>query len=300
VPVSITTPGQNGQHTFTGSQNQRVSLNVSGGPLGTVSIRKPDNTVQASVSIGILANFIEPQTLTPAATYVVRTDLFEEKTGTVTLSLYDVPADTSSSITAGGAPVGVTNTTPGQNGALEFAGTTGQRVSLKVSAGPIAAVSLRSPAGATIGSVNSNIVATFIDTKTLSATGTHSILVDYSGDNTGTLTLTLYNVPADVTGSVAINGTPAGISIGTPGQNASLTFSGTASQQVTVHVTGNGIGSTTVKLLKPDGTQLTSRTSSLTNFDLTTQTLPTAGTYTIAIDPGSFSTGSITVGVTSP
>ena len=45
-------------------------------------------------------------------------------------------------------------------------------------------------------------------------------------------------------------------------RTARLTFSGTASQQVTVRMTSNTYGSITVQLLKPDGSQLTSATSS--------------------------------------
>jgi hypothetical protein len=65
-------------------------------------------------------------------------------------------------------------------------------------------------------------------------------------------------------------------------------------------VTGNTMGSVTVTLLKPDGSQLTSSTSSSGSFDLATQTLPTTGTYTIGVDPSSLNTGTMNVSVTSP
>jgi hypothetical protein len=99
---------------------------------------------------------------------------------------------------------------------------------------------------------------------------------------------------------VTVGGSAASITIGTPGQNAAVTFSGTASQQVTVQITGNTIGSVTVTLRKPDGSQLTSATSSASSFNLTTQTLPSTGTYTIVIDPAGTSTGSVNVAVSSP
>jgi hypothetical protein len=85
-----------------------------------------------------------------------------------------------------------------------------------------------------------------------------------------------------------------------PGQNGTLTFSGTATQQVTVRMTGNTFGSTTVKLMKPDGTQLATVTSSSQTFNVATQTLPTTGTYTIVVDPGTANTGSVNVTVTNP
>jgi hypothetical protein len=119
-------------------------------------------------------------------------------------------------------------------------------------------------------------------------------------NDTGSLTLTLYDVPADQSTTLTIGGGPATLATNTPGQNAQAMFSGTSGQQVTVHVTGNTMGSVTVKLLKPDSSQLTSVLSSGSSFNLPTQTLPTTGTYTIAIDPSGTNVGSITVSVTNP
>jgi hypothetical protein len=84
-----------------------------------------------------------------------------------------------------------------------------------------------------------------------------------------------------------------------PGQNASLTFSGTASQQVTVRVTGNTMSTLTLKVLRPDGTTLAQTSSASGTFNLATQ-LPTTGTYTITIDPLQTNIGSMNVQVTSP
>ena len=60
-----------------------------------------------------------------------------------------------------------------------------------------------------------------------------------------------------------------------------LTFTGTQGQQVTVRLTGNTMGYTTVTLKKPDLTTLTATATSGSNFNLPTQTLPTTGTYTV-------------------
>jgi hypothetical protein len=119
------------------------------------------------------------------------------------------------------------------------------------------------------------------------------------GMNTGSTTLTLYNV-VDVVGTITPNGASVPVSITTPGQNANLTFTGNASQLVTVSLTGNSINGVTVSLLKPDGTVLTSSSSSAASFNLAQQTLPTTGTYTVKVDPNGANTGNITVTVTSP
>jgi hypothetical protein len=69
---------------------------------------------------------------------------------------------------------------------------------------------------------------------------------------------------------------------------------------VTVRITSNTIGLVTVALKKPDGSQLTASTSSAASFNLTQQTLPTTGPYTVTVNPDAFNTGSLAVSVTSP
>jgi hypothetical protein len=124
--------------------------------------------------------------------------------------------------------------------------------------------------------------------------------VNPSGANSGTLTLNLYDVPADTTGTVTIGGSAVSVPLAVPGQMGTRTFSGTASQVITVRVTGNTFGITTVRLLKPDGTQLTSATSLSGSFNLPQQTLPTTGTYTIVVDPSAANVGTLNVAVTNP
>jgi hypothetical protein len=96
----------------------------------------------------------------------------------------------------------------------------------------------------------------FIDTKTLPTTGTYTIVVDPVKWAIGAVTLTLYDVPSNATGTVTIGGSPVAVPL-SQGQNGTLTFTATAGQQVTVRMTSNTIGWTTIKLLKPDGTLVT-------------------------------------------
>jgi hypothetical protein len=100
---------------------------------------------------------------------------------------------------------------------------------------------------------------------------------------------------------VTINGSPVAVSVTTPGQNGTRTFSGNATQQATVHVTGNTMGLIKVQLLSIDGsTVLTESLGSGASFNLSTVTLPSNGTYTIRIDPSGVNTGTLNVSVTSP
>jgi YD repeat-containing protein len=298
--LTMSTPGQNGVLTFTGTAGQRFSLTINPGPLASVTMRKPDGSTLASGWVGVLTAFIEPQTLPVTGTYSIFVDMSTFTTGSVTLTLHDVPADVSGSITIGGASQTVTTTTPGQNGSLTFSGTLAQRVSLSLSSGPGGSVSIRRASGSSLSSTSITSLAGFIEPVTLPASETYSVFVDYTGNGTGSVTVQLFDVPPDVTGSVTVGGSALGVTTTTPGQNASITFSGTSGQQATVHLTGNTMGLTAVKLLKPDGSQLTTSSSSSSSFNLSTQTLPTTGTYTIVIDPTKAGTGTINVSVTNP
>jgi hypothetical protein len=300
VNVPITTPGQNGALTFSATAGDRVSLQVSSGPSGTVYLLRPDGSQQAFVYSGFFSTLMEPQTLATTGTYTIKVDPDGASTGTLSLTLYNVPADVSGTITPGGSSVGVTITTPGQNGVLTFSGTSGQRVSLHVTSGPSGTIYLLRPDGSQQTFVYSGWLQAFMEPQTLATTGTYSIKVDLEGASTGSLTLSLYSVPADTTGTVSIGGSAVGVSLGSPGQNGTLTFSGTNGQDVTVHLTSNTMGTPVIRLLKPDGSQLTWGFSGSSSFDLPTQTLPTTGTYTIVIDPDGAATGSINVSVSTP
>jgi hypothetical protein len=137
-----------------------------------------------------------------------------------------------------------------------------------------------------------------LDTPPLPATGTYTILVDPQGTNTGSITLTLSQ---DVTGTMTINGPAVTVNLTRPGQNARLTFGGTVGQRVSLGMTDVTIGTSTccgsqVSISTPDGTVLVSPTFIGTNGGtLDTPPLPATGTYTILVDPGGTSTGSITL-----
>jgi len=305
VPVTTTVPGQNARLTFTGAAGQRVSLYLSSVSLtnSVVTLQKPDGSTLASTSVGPPTGFVDVQTLPTAGTYTVLLDPAGIYTGSMTFTLYEVPADLTGSITPGGAAVPVTIGTPGQNATLTFSGTPGQRISLRMTGVTFvrAFVSIKNPDGSTL--VAPTFVGTagaFIDTKTLGQTGTYSMFINPDIQYTGTMTLTLYDVPADATGTLTIGGGTVAVTITTPGQNGSVTFSGTASQQVTVHLTSNAVGVVTVALKKPDGSQMTASTSGAASFNLATQTLPTTSTYTVTIDPDQANTGGLAVSVTSP
>lgn len=125
-------------------------------------------------------------------------------------------------------------------------------------------------------------------------------MIDPSSSATGNQTLTLYDVPADLTNSLTVGGAAVAFTITAPGQNGTGSFTGTAAQQITVRVTSNTMGSVTVTLRTPDGTTLTSTTSNAASFNLTSQTLTVSGTHSITVDPLGTNIGSLNLQVTNP
>jgi hypothetical protein len=109
----------------------------------------------------------------------------------------------------------------------------------------------------------------------------------------------------DQTGSLTL-GTSDTITVGIPGQNVGLSFSGTAGGQVSLQVTGStfpgGCNSQLIlSILNPGGGQLASANMcSGGAVGLSAITLPSTGTYVALLAPQNGGTGSATVLLTSP
>src|SRR5439155_862942 len=233
-----------------------------------VSVANPDaTTLVSSLTVGTSGAFVDTKTLAQTGTYTISLNPQSSATGTMTVTVYDVPADATGTITPGGAPVSATVTTPGQNASLTFAGTAGQRISLKlgnVTIGSSAisgtSVSILNPDATTLASVVVGTSGGFLDTKTLPQTGTYTIRIDPQGANTGSITLTLYNVPADATGTITVGGAAVTVTTTAPGQNASLTFAGTAGRRISMSVAQSNCCGANISIKNPDGSSLLSPT----------------------------------------
>ncbi|HEY7291189.1 MAG TPA: IPT/TIG domain-containing protein [Vicinamibacterales bacterium] len=303
--VTTSIPGQNVTLTFTETAGHRVSLKVGPGPTGSVAILDRDGvTTLGSVGIGALNALIEPLTLPADGTYSVRVNYSSSSTGSVTLNLYDVPADVTGTVTptTSGTSATAPLNTPGQNALYGLGTPVNSRVSLFVSGGaPVGSVIVRRPDGTTLTSTSSGALASFIEPWTFASGQT--IKIDPNTVFTGSVTIKVYDVPNDQTGSLTIGGSAVPLTM-VAGQNAAFTFSGTAAQQATVHITGNtinGLNGVNVKLVSTDGTTVLASTSSAAaSFNLSTVTLPSTGTYTIRVDPASGNTGSLNLSVSSP
>ena len=320
APVTVTThsPNESAWLFFDGQAGRRVSLRLSSVTIGPspccstiVRITKPDGrALGADTLVGTNGGFVDTRALPATGRYRILVDPQGTSTGSMTLTLYDVPPDTTATISPAGPPVAVSATVPGQNATATFGGTAGQRVSLALTNVTIgtssccsARVSILKPDGSTL------VFATpfgtsggFVDTKTLPVTGTYTILVDPQLGDVGSATLTLYDVPPDVTAPITPGGQSVTVSMGPiPGQNAVLSFSGTAGRRIALSMSNVTIGTSSccsarVSILNPDGSTLVYATPvGRTGGFLDTRVLPVSGTYTIFVDPQLTDLGSMTL-----
>jgi YD repeat-containing protein len=311
-PVTTTTtiPGQDARLAFSGTAGQRVVLQVTGvtNPSASVVLLRPDNSSQISLPIYAgQASFLDTQTLATTGTYTLWVQHSGSNVGSETLQLNSVPADFTSPITVGGSAVRVPatgNTAIGQNASLTFTGTAGQRVSVSTSSGTYSSctVSVKDSSGANLSSGSCAGATGYADTTTLTTNGTYTVFVDPQGTATGTTTA-LLNDDSDVTGTISIDGASVTTTTTRAGQDARLTFSGTAGQRVVLRVTNVTNPSATVNLVRPDGT--TQFSTSINNnpagqvFFVDTFTLTTAGTYTLWIQHSLSNIGSETLQLNS-
>jgi len=301
---TTTVPGQRNMFTFSGTQNQRVSVEVISSDFsGTLSLLKPDLSVLASTPVGPAGGFLDTTVLPVAGTgtYTFVVDPSGVSTGALHFTAHDVPADPSVAITAGGPPVTLTTTVAGQNAFATFTGTIGQKVSVLVSnvvnVDP-AELDLLNPSGshAIAAPVTVTSGGAWMQTVTLSQNGVYKILLDPLLANAGSADVQLFNVPADLTGSIT-PGTPLTVTTTAPGQNATYTFPGTINTRVSLNLTGVTIDNLKVSILKPDGTNLIVKTVGTSGGFAEPVKLTVGGTYKVKVDPQSSFYGSVTVGV---
>jgi len=109
----------------------------------------------------------------------------------------------------------------------------------------------------------------FFDVTVLPATGTYTILVDPFSASTGSVTLTLYDVPDDCGGTAltpTASGDSATATVSTPGQNCQYTFVGSVGQKVSLLKSSDSLGEST-RILSPNGTTLASASTSFINTE---------------------------------
>ncbi len=176
-----------------------------------------------------------------------------------------------------------------------FEGVAGEHLSLTIPGlGSSVAAKIYRPDGVMHAGFDSG--PAFVDIPALPVTGTYTVFLRNTNGTPQGGSLLVSDVAPDVTGTIPVNAGGLPVTIGTPGQNARLTFQATAGERVVVS-TSNGSVSSKLTLLSPDDIPLgVSATPGLAPF-IEAVTLPVAGTYTILMDPLFAATGQLTVAV---
>jgi hypothetical protein len=243
---------------------------------------------------------IDLKELPATGTYTIFLDPMSGYTGKVTVT---VSNELGGEIVPQGSAISIPISRSGQNARYTFSGTGGQAVSLQLSDVTIRSghVAILKPDGSPLSQPTSfGNAGAVLDAQVLPTSGTYAILIDPELSYTGNVKLALYNAP-DLTGTIMTDQVAVTPTVTVPGQRALYTFNGTAGQWVNLGLTGVSIASSTLSMLKPDGSKLAATTIGPSGGSLDpSMALPETGTYTIVVDPVSNHTGSMTLALSSP
>jgi RHS repeat-associated protein len=313
---TISIPGQRELITFSGSKEQSFSWKPTESTItagGSITLLRPNGATLASG--GFTEGFHQPVSLPEAGTYifvvdpaVTGTEAAAGGTGSVKLTAYQPTGNPlTPAATAEGTTQHVATSFAGQAAHYAVTIAAGEKVALKTNNSNFTAgyaLKWLKPNGETLYSTNFGAKENwFWDSKTFATAGTYTLVLDPTGAATGSVDLQLWETP-DKTGQTITPSSEGGSTTSTisiPGQRELITFSGSASQLVTVKGTESSIASGAMWVLKPDGSQLSGSEATFSSSSSARKelTLPSTGTYTIVVDPPATGTGAISGGTGS-
>jgi hypothetical protein len=307
--LTTTTPAQNMSVTFTATAGQRFSLlatesNGLGGCCDDITITESDGTTQLVATTDFFGTFFSDLLVAPTTgTYTILLNPVSTRFGSATFHLASVAPDATGTLTVGGPATSITTTTPAQNIVLTFTGTAGQGIILQTNDN-IALdddLIITEPDGVTqlysaslftglYGPSTSGVLVT-------PTSGTYTISLNANSTATGTATFQLFSA-AEPNATITA-GSSVSLTATSGGQPMSVTVAGTAGQTVSLLVQQDSTlatGCNTLSIYAPDGHTLiyTLNSCDVSSFFTGAGTLPTTGTYTILLTPGSTTTGTAT------
>jgi hypothetical protein len=302
--VRIDRAGSTAKVTFTGKAGQQIFVDVPTTTLPNACGAMVLSGPSGDLARGCLINgrgYIDSTKLPSDATYTITLDP-DGATGVARLHIITI-TDQAGTLTSNGPTVAVNIDKPGVVGRFTFAGRAGQRVFVDAPRSTLphecGVLQLQGPAG----QLKTGCVIYGdgeIETTTLPANGTYTVLVDPNDNTVGTVTLSLTS-PTDQTGTIAVNGPAVTAEIRQKGAIASFTFTGSSRQRVFVEVqsstlpnecgllTLSGPGGFTRQGCVINGTGGVGERDGLV--------LPASGTYTLTVDPDTRTTGQAVIRV---
>jgi len=303
-------PGQVARLSFSGNAGDSVAVKVFGVTTNvstsglTVYLYKPDGTAVSVPTLGGLQTetYLNYAALPATGTYALVVDPAVGQTWQGKIEL-----DPGSSMSVDGPAVNPVTTVAGEPLRYTFSATAGQRIDFGLSGLTYAAansagtsIGIYSPTGATVASATCATSGTGSCDAIIAsapATGTYSMII--VPPQTSSITGGAVTLSTPLAGSFVIGDPGQTIAVTRPGQTARYSFSGAAGQLLRVNwsgVTIQGTSTVSISIVKPDGTTLTSSSfANGANSGLSVPALPTAGTYTVFLDPASAATFSATL-----
>lgn len=301
VQLGMGVPAQNGFVEFFAIAGERISvvsqasptvcrglslIAPSGGALGL-----PQTTCSGTA-------FLEVIVVTETGLHSLFVNPNGSGVTTENVTIYWVPDDLVETVVAGAPSIDVPLLVPGQDGFVEFEGAVGQKIAISAT---------RSPSGCTryglVGPLGTVLAPQltcgtyFADVITLTAVGTYTLSIDPHDQYAGTHTISIFDVPPDITVTAAIGGPSVNVSTTVPGQNGVVTFSGTMGANIGIVASHAPGGCIHHRLLNPSGTTLFGPQLVCGTLTTATLTLPETGTYSFLADGNGAYVGTTTVSV---
>lgn len=309
---TVTIPIIAGEKTavsFTGSAGDEISATAEGpestnfyiSSVPTLTLEDAAGNVVPGTQAIQVPSIFGPATLPSSGKYQLVFDS-NGSTGLGSLNLYKIVNQTGT-ITVNGPPVTATSSAPGQTSTFSFSGTAGETVGLDFGHttyddAPPQSVDLLDPSGAAVP--GNNYV------YTLPSTGTYDIVVN-SG-SVGTASMSLSSPPIQTpAGTIITNGPLVDVTLPTTTSTASLTFTGSAGEQVsagddilTITAVGNQGNLVLLSIKDASGNVLWQNGNPIPGGVAGPATLPSDGTYTLELDANGVGSGTAALHLTTP
>ena len=301
VAVDVQRFGQNAESAFQAGPGDDLTLAVTGNTFSSwndVTVVAPSGkTVESGLVPPGSASTIALVDLPEQGTYTVVVDPRDGAVGKLALTL---SADLAAPLVVNGAPSAISVKRAGQQIRGTFTATTGDNLTLAVTANTYAAytyATITTPTGKKITDKQAVLPR---NTKTiglngLPESGTYTVLLSNNDGALGDLTLTL---STDLTTPLALNGAPSAISVKRAGQQIRGTFTATTGDNLTLAVTANTYAAYTyATITTPTGKKITDKQAVLPRNTKTIglNGLPESGTYTVLLSNNDGALGDLTL-----
>ncbi len=302
--ATVTAPNTVAHVTFTATQGQRVHVQVLATTLpnqcGALALHGPDDNVLVNGCTAV-GDAIDGYLLPVSGEYNIYVDPTAGAVGSITV-LVRLSQDLVVPATIDGPPVVATIAAPGDQAQVTFTATAGEKLFVKATDVSLpdqcGALQLDGPGGGALLAGCITAKTGYLDGIVLTSAGSYAVIVNPSGESTGSVTLSLIS-DHDQQLQATVGGPAVAATVAQPGAVSNVTFPGTAGEKIEVLGSASTLPQACdIRVVSPAQAELTSLCDRGGTGSLGTVTLPLTGTYTLVLDPGEEDVGQIDLTVT--